>query len=162
MKRFLAPLLAALIGIGFAAWWFSPDQVLKRRTVRLLETLTLQRDQGKAGRQLNAYGLNALLANHVTLDSPEFPEASGEFDSVEIESAFSWLCEHALETRFTKESIESIERNEDSAMVRCVLSALVVLPTHRPADGTYVATFHWKQSEEGWRLERAEWDRKRN
>jgi ketosteroid isomerase-like protein len=34
---------------------------------------------------------------------------------------------------------------------------LVELPTYRPADGEYDATFDWEKGEDGWRLARASW-----
>jgi hypothetical protein len=157
MKRFGLPLIIlALLG-AIAFWWFSPAQVLKRRTETLLQTLTLESGSGKAGRQLGVYSLNALLASEVELSTPTLGEANGTFERQEMESAFSWLCEQAKETRFELEKIHSVKIDGDHADVSLTIEAQVILPTYRPADGRYDVTFHWQREDNSWRLARAKW-----
>ncbi len=157
MKRsaILAASLAVAVGVGI--WWFSPVQVLKRRTGSLLATLTLDSGTGKAGRQMAAYSLNALLASQVELENPEIQEANGSFERAELESAFSWLCNQARQTRFEAGKFHSVSVSGDAAKVKLSLTGLVELPTYRPADGTYEVTFDWQKEEDGWRLSRAVW-----
>lgn len=158
MKRFAFPIcVAALIG-AFLFWWFSPVQVVKRRTGALLETLTMQAATGKAARQAGVYSLNALLASEVELESPAIPEANGTFDRSEMESAFSWLAEQAKQTRFELERIDEVTVTEDHARVSFLIEALVELPEARPVDGRYAVVFDWRRGQAGWRLERARWD----
>ena len=158
MKRLRLPLLLlALLG-GFLFWWFSPGQIVKRRTGSLLSTLTLESGSGVSGRQLGTYSLNALLASEVKLDTPTITEANGTFEREELESAFSWLCNQAKQTRFELKDFKSVEVDGDTAVVVVLLEALVELPTYRPADGRYDATFDWRREEDGWRLTRARWD----
>ncbi len=157
MKRFAIPaIIVAVLGI-LGVWWFSPVQVLKRRTQSLLTTLTLDADTGRAGRQLGAYSLNALLAPRVELDAPTIQEANGSFERSELESAFSWLCNQASQTRFELQKFHSVSVNGDQAKVELTLTGLVELPTYRPADGTYGVTFDWEKAKDGWRLTRATW-----
>lgn len=157
MKRFGLPVfILALLG-AFAFWWFSPVQVLKRRTQTLLETLTLESGSGKAARQMGAYSLNALLASEVELDTPTLQEANGTFERSEMESAFSWLCEQARQTRFELEEFRSVKIDGARADVAFILDALVELPTERPADGRYEVTFRWQLDDDGWHLSRASW-----
>lgn len=157
MKRLVIPL--AIVGLlaVFALWWFSPTQVLKRRTASLLTTLTLDGGSGKVGRQMRVYSLNGLLASGVELDNPAIKEANGTFERAELESAFSWLCEQAKQTRFKAGKFHSINVSGDKAQVTLTLSGLVELPTYRPADGEFDATFDWQKEEDGWRLTRASW-----
>ena len=157
MKRLIISLaILALLG-GFATWWFSDTQVLKRRTQALLTTLTLDSGTGKVGRQMGAYSLNALLASEVALDTPTIKEANGSFQRDELESIYSWLCNQAKETRFELQDFHSITVNGDKAKVDLTLIGLVVLPNYRPADGTYAVTFDWQKDKDGWRLTRASW-----
>jgi ketosteroid isomerase-like protein len=123
----------------------------------LLATLTLDSDTGKAGRQMAAYSLNALLASQVELENPEIQEANGSFERAELESAFSWLCNQARQTRFEAGKFHSVSVSGDAAKVKLSLTGLVELPTYRPADGTYEVTFDWQKEEDGWRLSRAVW-----
>lgn len=158
MKRLVisAVILAALAGPGI--WWFSDTQVLKRRTGSLLATLTLDSGTGRAGRQMAAYSLNALLASQVELENPEIEEANGSFERAELEAAFSWLCNQARQTRFEAGKFHSVSFSGDVAKVQLSLTGLVELPAYRPADGTYEVTFHWQKEEDGWRLSRAVWN----
>lgn len=157
MKRFVIPLVIVGLLAAFGVWWFSPTQVVKRRTQSLLATLTLDAGNGKVGRQMAVYSLNALLAPRVELENPTISEASGSFERPEMESAFSWLCEQAKQTRFKTEKIHSISITGDKAQVHLTLTGLVELPTYRPADGKFDATFDWEKEEDGWRLARASW-----
>ena len=157
MKRFA--ILLVLVGLlaSFGVWWFSPTEVLKRRTKSLLTTLTLEGGSGKVGRQMRVYSLNALLAGEVRLDNPTIKEANGTFERTELESAFSWLCEQAKETRFKVGKFESVTVAGDRSQVSLTLSGLVELPTYRPADGNFNVTFDWVKENDGWRLTRASW-----
>lgn len=157
MKRLLYPSAFCVLLAGFLFWWFSPGQVLKRRTLVLFEKLTLAKTAGTSSRQLGVYSLNALLAPEVTLENPAIEEANGSFDRSEIESAFSWLCQHAKQTRFELKDLDSIAVSGDMGTVSCTLEALVELPSHRPADGIYHADFQWRRGDDGWRLESARW-----
>ena len=157
MKRPFIYLIPAAVLVIFGVWWFSPTQVLKRRTQSLLTTLTLDGGSGKIGRQMAGYSLNALLAAEVELENPTLTEANGRFERAELESAFSWLCEQAKQTHFKLKNFKSVTLQGDKAQVALTLDGLVVLPSYRPADGLYEVTFDWKKEEDGWRLTRAAW-----
>jgi hypothetical protein len=157
MKRLvISCVIVALIG-AFAVWWFSPSQVLKRRTITLLETLTMDSGTGRSARQMGVYSLNALLASEVELDTPAIEQANGTFERSELESAFSWLCQQAKQTRFELVGFDSVTVTGDVGEVAFSLEALVELPAYRPADGHYQVTFRWRREDETWRLERATW-----
>lgn len=157
MKRLTIPLVAVSLLAAFGVWWFSPTQVLKRRTQSLLSTLTLDGGSGKVSRQMAVYSLNSLLAPRIELENPTIREANGSFERPELESAFTWLCGQAKQTRFKAEKFHSITISGDKAQVRLTLTGLVELPTYRPADGRFDATFDWAKEEDGWRLARASW-----
>ena len=157
MKRFAVPVLILVILAALVGWWFAPVQVLKRRTETLLQTLTLGAGSGKAGRQMGVYSLNALLARELELDTPTIARANGTFERSEMESAFSWLCEQAKQTRFELVEFDAVEIAADQGRIVCLLDALVELPAYRPVDGRYQATLQWRREDDGWRLTRAHW-----
>lgn len=157
MKRIAIPAAALVVLAGFLFWWFSPVQVLKRRTLSLLETLTMDAGTGKSTRQLGVYSLNALLAPEVELRTPTIDRANGTFERSELESAFSWLCQQAKQTRFDLKEFRSVDISGDRGKVVFSLEALVELPAYRPADGRFGVTFHWQREEESWHLTGAEW-----
>lgn len=157
MKKFVIfALIIALIG-GIAVWWFSPTQVVKRRTLTLFRTLTLEAGSGNAGRQMGTYSLNALLAPQIELENPTIKEASGSFERSEMESAFSWLCSTAKQTRFELDHFQSVVVEGAHAKVNVTLKGLVELPNYKPADGKYDALFDWVKEKDGWRLSGATW-----
>jgi hypothetical protein len=159
MKRLGLPIfIAALLG-AFLFWWFSPVQIIKRKTKNLLETLTLQASTGTATRQLGVYSLNALLADEVTLESTAIREANGSFERSEMESAYSWLCQQAKHTQFDLISFHSVTVSNQSAEVAFSLQAVVELPAYRPADGPYEVIFRWQHDDDGWKLASATWSK---
>ncbi len=157
MKKFLPVLFVILVVVAFSLWWFSPAQVIQRRTHNLLRTMTLEAGSGKAARQMGGHTLNALLAAEVELRSEALPQANGVFDRSELQSAYSWLCEQAEESRFEVRRIDSVSIDGDHGTVRCMLNALVVLPNSRPVDGNYEVILHWTLEDDSWRLARATW-----
>lgn len=157
MKRYAIFVLTVILVAALGFWWFSPEQLLKRRSKTLLSTLTLNAGTGIPGRQMGTYSLNALLASEVELENPTIREARGNFDRSEIESAYSWLCNQAKQTRFELERFHKITVTGDKATVELTLIGLVELPNYRPADGKYDATFDWVKAKDGWRLTRASW-----
>lgn len=158
MKRLILSVTALALLAGFALWWLQPAQALKRRTQKLLHTLTLSADSKRSGRQLGIYGLHAMLATSVELDTTTpLQEVSGNYERSEVESAFSWLCEKALLTRFEVLDFHSVTIQGDQADVAFALDALVELPESRPADGRYEVEFHWLRENDNWHLSRAKW-----
>ncbi len=157
MKRFALFAVVSAILVALGMWWFSPVQVIKRRTENLFGTLTLKPGSGSTTRQMGTYSLNALLASEVTLENPTLKEASGTFERQEMESAYSWLCGQAKQTRFELVKFHSVTVSGDRATADLTLDGLVELPTYNPADGKYDATFDWVKEKDGWRLEKASW-----
>jgi hypothetical protein len=158
MKRIITWAAALFVLLLAAAWWFSPQQVLKRRTTTLLETLTMEPGEGRAGRTLGSYSLNALLAPEVELITPTIAEANGSFDRADLESAFSWLARNARQTRFSRDRFLSITAGSGSGVVTLTLDALVEIQERRPVDGKFNVTFRWQQDDQRkWRLHSATW-----
>jgi len=158
MRRIVFPwILLALLG-GLAVWWLQPAQVLKRRTRKVLQTLTLAGDETTTNRKMGIYALSGLLASQVQLEPPPaFNDTSGSFDRSEIESAYTWLCDQAKQTHFQLLNIHSVTIHGDQADVAFLIDALVELPNGRLADGPYECAFHWQLENETWHLTRAKW-----
>ncbi len=157
MKRLIFPLLVVALLAAFLFWWFSPGQILKRRTRSLLETLTMDAGAGRSTRQMGVYSLNALLAPEVELNTPTIQQANGTFERADLESAYAWLCQQAKQTRFELDRFESVSIIGNRGEVAFSLDALVELPTYRPADGRYQVTFRWQREDDNWRLAAATW-----
>jgi hypothetical protein len=159
MKRYLISTVVVVLLAGFCFWWYSPRQVIQRRTHSLLETLTFGKGGGLAARNLGGYALHDLLAEEVELQTPTIPEANGSFSRDDLEAAYSWLGNQAKETRFEMKEIHDIQIQDTIATVECSLFGLVELPTYRPADGNYEVIFNWVKQDDGWKLTRAVWEK---
>ena len=157
MKRILIPLAIVAVIAGFLVWWFSPTQVVKRRTSRLMDVMTLSEGSSPATRQLGVYSLNALIARELVLDTPTITDANGIFERSQIESGFGWMAGNAKSSTLKIEKFQSITVNGDEATVKATIDAVVILSDYRPADGLYDVELDWRKEEDGWRLIRALW-----
>lgn len=156
MKR-LAAVIALVLSVAFAIWWFSPTQVVKRRTNKLMGTLTLEEGSGSAARHLNTLSFGGLIAEEVTLDVPGVGEANGEFSDQDLNAGFSWLTTQARFTKFEVTEFTKVGVGGDRAEVSAKVEAVVALPDYRPADGAYLMDLSWVREEDGWRLVRVKW-----
>ncbi|MFD0895264.1 hypothetical protein KBB96_00105 [Luteolibacter ambystomatis] len=161
MRRLLIPLVLLLAVAGGLFWWFSPEQVVKRRTKDLLEIFTFDAGSSRANREMGGLKLTPLLAQEVSVDVPEVQDANGSFSKSDIESGFHSLCALAKETKFTLQHYDSIVIGGDQATVIATVDALVDLRSYRPADGPGELTLVWKKAKDGWQLTTLAWREKR-
>lgn len=147
--------IAILVPLGMR--WFSPEQVVMRRTQHLMEVLTLSGGSGASMRQMKVYSMNALLAQEVELVVPDVPDANGSFDKEEVEAAFSWICQNAKRSHFEITDFRDVDVTGDTATVRFLTEGYMELSTGRPADGRFEVTVVWKKKGDGWRYDKIVW-----
>jgi hypothetical protein len=158
MKKLLIFAAAAVILIPLAMWWFSPENVIKRRTEHLMAVLTMTEGTGGPLRQGKVYSMNGMLAPQVALAIPDVAEANGTFDKQEMESAFSWICQHTKQSDFRVTEFHEIETDGETAKVRFTVEGFIELRAgRRPADGTFDVTIRWKKGGDGWRYDAVTW-----
>ncbi|MBK1884076.1 hypothetical protein JIN85_16775 [Luteolibacter pohnpeiensis] len=157
MKRGIYFIMVVAVIVGFMAWWFSPVQVLKRRTSGLFDTLTLERDSAPAYRHLKELAIGSKLADYVTLEAPSIGDVNGRFERSQLESGFSFLSSNAIESAFEDEKFVSVTSDGETGTVVVELTGLVALKEYRPVDGRFHVELNWKKSDDGWRLEKASW-----
>ncbi len=157
MKKLWITLIAAAFLIPLGMWWFSPENVLMRRTKHLMEVLSLSSGSGGPLRQSKVYSMNGMLAPDVELVIPEIADANGTFDKLEMESAFSWICQNAKESRFDVKAFRNIDVNGDTATVTFLAEGFIDLGSIRPADGSFEVTMNWKKGGDGWRYDKVVW-----
>lgn len=158
MRRFAFFAAVAVILAGFLFWWFSPGQVVKRRTKNLIDLANLEAGTAPASRALGSFTLTKLLDDPVALSVPSVDEANGTFARDELEAGYQWFCRSAKESRVRVTGFDDISVAGDEATVRATLDAQVMLPTYRPSDGPVRATFEWRKRDDGWRLVRLVWE----
>jgi hypothetical protein len=157
MKKIWIALITAALLIPLGMWWFSPEQVIMRRTKHLMEVLSLSEGSGVPLRQAKVFSMNALLAPEVELIIPEISDANGSFDKQEMESAFSWICQNAKHSRFDVIAFRDVKVAGDTATVRFLAEGYIELGSGRPADGTFEVTIVWKKGGDGWRYQKVVW-----
>jgi hypothetical protein len=157
MKKLILCAAVAVILIPLGMWWFSAEQVVKRRTTHLMEVVSMSEGAGGPLRQAKVYSMNAMLAPEVTLTIPDIADANGSFDKQEMESAFSWICQNAKEAEFRIQEFREVEIDGDKAKVRFVAKGFLELAVGRPADGSFDVTIHWKKGGDGWRYDSVVW-----
>jgi hypothetical protein len=157
MKKLLILLAAAVILIPLGKWWFSPEQVIRRKTEHLMEVLTLSSGTGGPMRQAKVFSMNAMLAPEVTLTIPDIADANGTFDKQEMESAFSWICQNAKKSEFRVTEFTDVAIDGDRAKVRFTAEGFLELGVGRPADGKFDVTIHWIKAGDGWRYDAVTW-----
>jgi hypothetical protein len=158
MRRLALPALLLALLAGFLVWWFSPGQVVKRRTKTLIGLANLEAGSGTASRAMGTFTLTKLLDDPVDLAVPSVEEANGRFARQELEAGYQWFCRSAKESRVRVTGFEEISVLGDEATVRATLDAQVVFPTYHPSDGPVQATFEWRKRDDGWRLVRLVWE----
>ncbi len=156
MKRWVIPFVLLVAALLFAVWWFSPDQVVVRRTRELFRVLTIDADAGIPARLAGMGSLDAMLADEVFIAHEALPEAEGTMDRAQIQEAFGWLCRYAKQTRFDVAEINLIAVESASARMDVVLEVLVELPDRRLMEGKYPVTLGWRLEKNRWVLVRAE------
>jgi ketosteroid isomerase-like protein len=159
MKKLWVTLIAGVILIPLGMWWSSPENVIMRKTKRLMEVLSLS--EGSVGplRQAKVFSMNGMLAPDVELVIPEIEDANGTFDKEELESAFTWICKNAKESQFDVIAFRDVVLNGDTATVSCIVKGYLDLGYVRPADGTYDVTIVWKKGGDGWRYNEVVWEK---
>jgi hypothetical protein len=157
MKKTIYPILVLVVAGAFLAWWFSPSQVVKRKTDRLMELMSFEQGSGKAARQTGVYSLNALLAEEVELSSDSHPEMEGMRERQELESVYAWMAEHVVVSSFERVSFEKVEIRDKLAEVELTVAGVVELPGSKPVNGRYAVFLLWMKVENQWRLGHARW-----
>ena len=160
MKKLIILAAAAVILIPIGMWWFSPEQVIKRRTNHLMEVLSMSEGAGGPLRQAKVFSMNAMLAPEVELTIPDIADANGTFEKEELESAFSWICQNAKRSDFRITEIRSLVINGDEAEVRFIAEGFLELAASRPADGSFDVTIRWKKGGDGWRYHAVTWKKR--
>jgi len=153
---FIAVGLLILIPLGM--WWFSEDHAIKRHSNHLMRVLTIHAGTSAPVRHAKVFSINGVLAPKLEISSPDIQRADGTFDKVEIESAFSWICRNAKESKFGITEFVEIKIDGERATVNAVVEGFMELGGSRPVDGTFDVTLHWVKIDGSWRLEKMVWN----
>lgn len=150
MKKTAIILVVALVLVAALFWWFSPAQMLKRRTASLIELMNLS-GAGEA-RVMEVNALSGLLAEDVVMELSFRTGLDPVVQRDDIVSGYVMLSRRVRKSRFELLRYESIRIDGDAADVEFTMKGLVELPEIRILDGEYRMVFHWLQQDGDWRL----------
>ena len=159
MKRALIVAGSLAAATLFLLWWFSAEQVLKRRIESMLSTAEVPPGMSDAGRKARGGHLAGYLAKQVHFTPPESFDlpVSSPVERDTAAALYSGAATYAKEITFTDIQVEKVAVEDGEATVNFSADTIVDLRTRRPVDGIlHVYTF-WKKSEEGWLLESFSW-----
>ena len=157
MKKLIPILVLAAVVISVGSWWFSSEQVIKRRTKHLMAVLSISEGSALPLRQGKVFSMNALLAPEVALNVPGNSDANGIFDKQLMESAFSWICRNANSSQFDVTEFRSVTIDGQTATVNVVVEGYMELRKLRPVDGEYDVSIVWEKGGDGWRFNKVDW-----
>ncbi|MGA0845084.1 MAG: hypothetical protein ACO3RV_00965 [Luteolibacter sp.] len=158
MKKFVFIGVTVAVFLGFAVWWYSPKQQVKRRTVTLLDTFNLEPGASKRMAPLGSYTLNALLAPDIELHTTMGDEFSGTFPREELESVYEWLARNAKECRVEPIKIHSVASHGDLIRVQVHCAVRVMVEDALVINGGVAIQMDWQLDSLGkWRLVSASW-----
>lgn len=150
MKRTGFILAALLVAVAMLFWWFSPAQMVKRRTASLIELM----DRSGAGeaRVLDVNTLEGLLADQVSMELSFRTGLDRMVSREDIVSGYVMLRKRVRKAGFEVLDYDSIHIHGGEADVALTLKGLVELPEIRILDGEYRMVFRWREQDGQWRL----------
>lgn len=154
MKKRVIIAVVSVIAVMIAAWWFSPKQIIKRRSIALFDVLTIDPSKAPATRALAVYSLHPYLANEMEIATSAHEEANGTFAREELESAFSSICQHAKQCRFSELVVDRVSIDGRRASVDLNLQVNVEFTGLSIADGQFRVSLEWLRAENDWVLVR--------
>lgn len=159
MKRVAIPVVVILLA-GLAFWWFSPTQVVKRRTAAFIDTANVPVSMSDLGRSARGKHVSDYLADRISVKSPEAlaEEVGREFTRDQAAALYSGIARYCKEVSITDLEFQSVGIESDTALVQFTADAIVDLPNRRPVDGLVTATASWSKTEGDWLLESFEWE----
>jgi hypothetical protein len=160
-RRITTFALFALVVLGFAGWWFSPTQVLKRRCNSFFDVISFSEKTNPETRHLQVLKLGDFLDRSVALATKDLPEEiSNPAPREEIQAVFSGACNACSFITITNREFEFIGIDGDSARVEATVEVAIGHPEGNPSfNGTHRMTLAWHRSGQGWVLTDVSWDK---
>jgi hypothetical protein len=158
MKRVAIPAIVLILA-GLAFWWFSPTQVLKRRTASFIDTARVPVSMSDLGRSARGRHLADYFAPSIEVESPEnlAHEVGRTFTRDEAAALYSGVARYCREVSITDLEFVSVGSKNDEARVVFTADTIVDLPNRRPVDGLVTVESRWRKVDGDWLLEAFEW-----
>ena len=153
--------LFALVVLGFAGWWFSPTQVVKRRCGSFFDVISFSEKTTPETRHLQVLKLGDFLDRSVALTTKDLPEEiSNPAPRDEIQAVFAGVCNACSFLAITNREFDFIGIDGDSAVVQATVNVAIGHPEGAKGfNGAHQLTLAWHRSAQGWLLTDASWNK---
>ncbi|MGB0775920.1 MAG: DUF4440 domain-containing protein, partial [Akkermansiaceae bacterium] len=150
MKKPLIILAAILVvAVSFSIWWYSPTQVVKRKSQALIQTLTIHSDDGKTERASKNQTFSSLIGSPFTAEvsTAMLSRKMGASEATESHLVLTQVCSSSsLEI-----SNMEIETSGDSITVTGAAKVHVSIKDGGSHSESGKATLIWKQQDNEWK-----------
>ena len=157
MRRTVILIIAFVLALGFAAWWNSSVQVVKRRTKSLMTVLTIPASEQEATRKIRSMELDRFLDDSVQLSAKDIPGFEDTLNRDEINDGFIYFCQRATSCDFSVKKFQSVETTGKEARLKALVSVRLNIPGGDcGVSGTHEDTLVWRHKNDAWKLKFAE------
>jgi hypothetical protein len=158
MKKIIIP--AVLLAVsGFLFWWFSAEQVLKRRVASMIDAAQVPATMSDAGRKARGTHVAKFLAKQLHLVPPEGFDlpVSDRVNRDTATALYSGAASYAKEMTFTDLHVEEVDVRDAEADVRFRVDGIIDLRSRRPVDGILHVESRWEKADGVWLLGEVSW-----
>ena len=151
--------IAALVLFGL--WWFSAEQVVKRRVTSLFETAEVPESMASPGRLARGTHVAKYVADRVRVRPPtdaRLPiSLAVPISRDNVSQYYSATAKYARSITFEDLTFKTVEIIDDEAKVSFSIDGIVDLPSRRPVDGILHVESVWRKIEGDWLLVEFSW-----
>ncbi|WP_018969036.1 hypothetical protein [Rubritalea marina] len=156
-RSILLALIAALI--GFAIWWFLPQNVILRRSAALIDCARMEDGTGRIERSFKAEDLIDLTCKNLLVSYPpiqsnfHIPRSQVEPVMVpqqQAKAALTFIMETADWIEISEPELEIKERDEHQASVDVAFTMHYQTRNKKPHSIDFSGTFTFKKIEKEW------------
>jgi len=160
MKRLLPAAALLLLLAGFASWWFSPTQALKREVGELIDRARVPAAMSDLARSSRGRVIEPLLADPVEIDPAAAVRQapSGAVPRQRLVALLSGAARYCRSISLEDLEFDRVEIDGDEARVEIRLDAIVEVGSRRPLDGIQVVTMRWTRADGDWLLAALAWE----
>lgn len=158
MKKIITYCAIACLALGLFAWWYyQPERVLERRLDKFIENLCFDKSTSRTSRLVKSTTIGQYFDQQVEITSP-IDEATGNFPTEDLTSAYSYLCENAQEIVIDRAAELQTKVNGDHATQEFEADVNVAISRWlKGLKGRYHVTIHWRKTEDGWKIHSTAW-----
>ena len=159
-------IMAVVVGMAtfFAIWWFSAEQVLKRRVGDLIDAAEVSKLTSDLARQTRGQKIAGYFGKEVAVVPPGdvSGDIAGRLDDGtmtrdRLVMLYSMAARGSREISFVDLEVRDVSVDGDRAEVPFRVDCVVDLDSRRPVDGLLDVQSQWVKSDDAWQIVELSW-----